>query len=85
MSYQILIERRAERSLSKIVNPARDRIIQAIRSLAKQPRPPGARKLTGREAWRVRVGSFRVIYEIHDPQLLVLVIDVGDRKEVYRT
>jgi len=62
----------------------RDRIISVVRKLGVNPRPPGSRKLSGRPAWRIRAGTYRVIYEIHDEQLLILVVAVGHRKEVYR-
>ena len=83
MRYEILIERSAQKSLSKIPSRYRDRIINAVRKLADNPRPPGVKKLSGRDAWRIRIGSYRVIYEIHDDKLAVLVVNVGDRKNVY--
>ena len=59
-------------------------MIDKIRALSENPRPPGSKKLTGRGELRVRIGNYRVIYEINDYQLTVLVINVGHRKEVYR-
>ncbi len=64
--------------------PDRDRIIDSIRGLAHDPRPQGVKKLTGRAGWRIRVGNYRVIYEIHDDRLLILVVSVGHRQDVYR-
>jgi len=84
VTYEVLIERRAQRALAKIVQPYGDRIISAVRRLAEDPRPPGAKKLSGRDAWRIRVGSYRVLYEIHDAKLVVLIVEVGDRRDVYR-
>ncbi|MBW2259291.1 MAG: type II toxin-antitoxin system RelE/ParE family toxin [Deltaproteobacteria bacterium] len=84
MKYELLIERRAQRALAKIVKPSQDRIISAIRRLADDPRPAGVKKLSGRDALRIRVGSYRVIYEINDAKLVALVVDVGDRRDVYR-
>ncbi len=84
MTHEIFIERRAQRALAKIVQPHRDRIISAVRRLADDPRPPGAKKLSGRDAWRIRVGSYRVLYEIHNAKLVVLVVGIGDRRDVYR-
>jgi mRNA interferase RelE/StbE len=52
--------------------------------LESNPRPPDVKKLKGRNAWRIRVGDYRVIYEIHDRELHILVITVGHRREVYR-
>ncbi|MGA2401072.1 MAG: type II toxin-antitoxin system RelE/ParE family toxin [Syntrophobacteraceae bacterium] len=57
----------------------------AVRSLADDPRPAGVRKLTGREAWRIRVGDYRIVYEIHDDALVLLVVAIGHRRDVYRS
>ena len=84
MTYAIEILRVAQRQLAKIDRQHRPRIIDAIRALADRPRPPGCKKLSGRPAWRIRVGSSRVIYEIYDDRLVVLVVTIADRKEVYR-
>lgn len=84
MSYAIEILRVAQKQLSKIERMHRLRIVNAIRSLGTVPRPPGCKKLSGRPAFRIRVGNYRVIYEIHDSRLLVIVITIGDRKEIYR-
>ena len=84
MRFTVLIERPALKSLSKIPLDYRDRIIDAIRGLAEDPRPAGAKKLSGRKAWRIRLGSYRVIYEINGDELIVLVVTVGHRKDVYR-
>ena len=84
MSYGIFIERAAQRALAKVARPAQDRIVEALQKLGDQPRPAGAKKLRGREAWRIRIGDYRVIYEIDDAQRLVLVISVGHRRDVYR-
>ena len=83
MRYEVLIEKRAQRALGKVVQPHRDRIVSAIRGLSGDPRPPGVKKLSGREAWRIRVGSYRILYEISDTELVVLVVAVGDRRDVY--
>ncbi len=63
----------------------RRRIERAIDALAKQPRPAGAKKLVAElNLWRIRIGSYRVIYQIEDDRLLVLVVKIGHRKDVYR-
>ncbi|MEO1670657.1 MAG: type II toxin-antitoxin system RelE/ParE family toxin, partial [Cyanobacteria bacterium J06631_2] len=59
-------------------------ISDAISNLAENPRPSGCKKLKGRPAWRIRVGIYRVIYKISDRQLIITVIDVGHRKDIYR-
>ena len=84
MTYQVQIERRARKALAGIAQPHQNRLIDAIRGLAADPRPPGAKKLSGREGWRVRVGAYRIIYDIQDDQLLILVVALGHRREVYR-
>ncbi|WP_404980652.1 type II toxin-antitoxin system RelE family toxin [Carboxydichorda subterranea] len=60
------------------------RVRDAIRELAANPRPPDGRKLTGREGWRIRVGDYRVIYEIDDTRHRITVLHVGHRRDVYR-
>ncbi|MGD0655795.1 MAG: type II toxin-antitoxin system RelE/ParE family toxin [Thermoguttaceae bacterium] len=84
MKYQIFIQRHAQKDLAKIPNPYRDRIIQAIRELGVNPRPAGVKKLTGRNAWRIRISDYRIIYEIYDDKLVVVVITIGHRREIYR-
>jgi len=82
--YHVFIERRAQESLAKIAQPHQARIIAAIQGLSENPRPSGVIKLSGRPAWRIRVGSYRVIYEITDKELVVLVVEVGHRRGGYR-
>ena len=84
MTYKISILRRAQKQLAKI--PANDykKVKQAILDLAHDPRPPGSKKLKGRDGWRIRQGDYRVIYEIQDDQLIIIVLDVGNRRDIYR-
>jgi mRNA interferase RelE/StbE len=84
VTYTVEILRVAQAQLTRIARQDRDRIIAAIRALANTPRPHGCKKLSGRPAWRVRVGTYRVVYEIHDDRLVVVVVTIGHRKEVYR-
>ena len=84
MTYTIHILRRAQKQLARIPPPDFDRITSAIQELARNPRPPGCKKLTRREGWRIRIGNYRVIYEIDDLHRIVTVLDIGDRKDVYR-
>lgn len=83
MTYAIEIIRSAQKQLSKIERQEQKRIIENIRNLAENPRPPGCKKLSGRSAWRIRIGAYRVIYEIYDDHLLVLVLTIGHRREAY--
>ena len=84
MTYTVEILRSAQKQLAKVDRQDQPRIITAIRELAQNPRPLGSKKLSGRDAWRIRVGAYRAIYEVHDDRLLVLVITIGHRKDVYR-
>jgi len=84
VTYSVDILRSAQKQLGGINQQDQSRIISAIQALADDPRPQGCRKLSGRPAWRIRIGSYRVIYEIHDNQLLVLIVAVGHRREIYR-
>ena len=71
--------------MRKLTPDARRRIQAAIELLAESPRPPGAKKLSGGSGdWRVRTGDYRIIYEIHDARLMVLVVAVGHRRDIYR-
>ncbi|MBI4663275.1 MAG: type II toxin-antitoxin system RelE/ParE family toxin [Verrucomicrobia bacterium] len=83
--YRVLLVRGAEKNLSRLSCEIHDRVIEAIQALATNPRPPGCRKLAGSEIdWRVRVGDYRVIYEIADEIRVVRVNRVRHRREVYR-
>lgn len=84
MTYSLEILRPAQKQLGKINRQDQDRIISAIEELAGVPRPAGCKKLSGRPAWRIRIGSYRVIYEIQDEKLIVLVVEIGHRKDIYR-
>jgi len=84
MSYSISIKRSAQKSLAGISQPYRAKIIDQIENLSDNPRPATCKKLTGREAWRIRIGAYRVIYEIKDNQLAIIVVTLGHRREVYK-
>jgi mRNA interferase RelE/StbE len=85
MSYAISILRRAQKELADLPVGACERVRDAVRALAQDPRPPGCLKLTGREGWRIRVGDYRVIYEIDDRQQTVTVLHIGHRRDIYRS
>ena len=87
--YDVRLAKRAERSLRGIrLGDPRNyrRIVAAIRALADDPRPVGSKKLTAFDppAWRVRVGDYRIVYEVDDTEVVVLVVNVAPRGEVYR-
>ena len=81
--YKIRIERRAQKKLAKIPIPYYDKIKQAIINLEKEHRPTGYIKLKGRDAYRIRVADYRIIYEIFDDLLLIDIINLGHRKDIY--
>lgn len=83
--YEILIERAAERDLKRLSAENFHLVIPHIKALTKDPRPKGSRKLFGsKDDWRIRVGDYRVIYEIHDQAKEIRVMKVRHRREVYR-
>lgn len=85
MKYGINLAPAAVRQLRKLDQSARRRIQAAVELLGTDPRPAGAKKLVGGEGeWRVRTGDYRIIYEIHDDVLVVLVLAVGHRRYIYR-
>lgn len=84
MSYTVFLLRRAQKELAQLPAEVYVRIRDAIRDLGQEARPRGCAKLTGREGWRIRVGDYRVIYEINDQQRVVTVLHVGHRRDVYR-
>ena len=81
--YKIRIEKAVQKSLEKINEPFYSKIKVAILNLAKNPRPVGYKKLEGRDGYRIRVADYRIIYEVFDNLLLVTVIDLGNRKDIY--
>lgn len=85
MTYRIDFAPAATRQLRKLDPVARQRIQAAIELLGTDPRPAAAKRLVGGGGeWRVRTGDYRIIYEIHDQNLLVLVVALGHRRDIYR-
>lgn len=82
--YRIEILPRITKAIGRLPQSDYVRVLAAIRALADEPRPPGCIKLTNRDRWRIRVGVYRVIYEIEDKRLVVTVLEVGHRRDVYR-
>ena len=81
--YKVRVERKAQKKLSKIPEPYYSNIKTAILDLGNDPRPSGCNKLKGRDGYRIRVADYRIIYEILDDILLVDVINLGHRKDIY--
>ncbi len=84
MSYSIGILRRAQKELAQLPKQEYERIKGTIENLSQDPRPQGCKKLTGREGWRIRVGDYRVIYEIDDTQQTLTILHIGHRRDVYK-
>ncbi len=83
-SYKVLLTSSAEKELRKLPNHVIKRIAALLDSLTKNPRPQGCRKLQGsKNDWRVRTGDYRIIYSIEDKKLIVKVIRIAHRKDVY--
>ncbi len=84
MSYRVEFTAAAARQVRKLPRPARDRVLDAIEDLGEDPRPHGAKKLVGEQtAWRIRIGDYRVIYDVFDSELTVSVVRAAHRREVY--
>lgn len=84
MTYRVSIDPGALREIAKLPKPQQKRIVSRIDILADNPRPQGAEKMIGMEAYRLRVGDYRVIYSIRDEVLVVLVVRIAHRREVYK-
>lgn len=83
--YRVELKPSAARALRKLDADIQRRLIARVEALAENPRPPGAEKLEGRrDLYRIRVGDYRIIYQVGDKVLLVLVVRVGHRRDVYR-
>ena len=83
MLYSINFTKQAFKDLDKINEPFYSNIKQAIINLSVNPRPNGFKKLKGREGFRIRIGNYRVIYNIYDNELVIEVIALGHRKNIY--
>ncbi|MCF8465699.1 MAG: type II toxin-antitoxin system RelE/ParE family toxin [Flavobacteriales bacterium] len=83
MTYVVRVERKAQKKLAKISEPYYSKIKKAILALAENPRPTGCKQLSGRSGYRIRVADYRIIYEIVDDLLLVEVIELGHRRDIY--
>lgn len=84
MTYQIILSKNISKIIAKIDPKIGRKIIDAINDLAKNPRPNGYIKLTGeKNAYRTRIGKYRIVYEIYDSKVLVVIIKIGHRKDIY--
>lgn len=85
MNYRVFLKPSADRDLAKLPRDVQQRISRKLVELSENPRPPGVEKLAGgTDEYRVRVGNYRLVYAIEDDRLIVLVLRIADRKDVYR-
>ena len=86
MKYRLIITEQAKRRLRRLDIAIRTRIEARINALADNPHPPGSLKITGasENSYRIRIGDYRVIYEIHNETITVMVTDAGHRRDIYR-
>ncbi|WP_019594841.1 type II toxin-antitoxin system RelE/ParE family toxin [Thioalkalivibrio sp. ALM2T] len=82
--FEVVVRKSVAKDLRRIPDKDVRRILERIASLAEDPRPPGSEKLSAQERYRVRQGVYRILYEIKDDQLIVTVVKIGHRREVYR-
>ena len=83
--YRVLIKPSAVKEIEAIPQKKiRQQIVRRIQQLAENPRPPGSKKLSGYDRYRIRQGTYRIVYAIEDDKLVVYVVKVGHRKDVYR-
>jgi mRNA interferase RelE/StbE len=83
-SYRLVIKPSAAKEIEALPKQDRRRIVAKILSLSRDPRPPGCEKLSGHDQYRLRQGNYRILYEIRDLVLIVVVVKVGHRRDVYR-
>lgn len=84
MSYRIIIPKLVQKQLNNLPQKERERILEAIKNLVNIPRPNGVKKLKGYEQnYRIRVGNYRVIYQIKDQEMIVLILSAVHRKDAY--
>ncbi len=81
--YQVVIEKQVQKQLAKITPPNYNKVVSALQDLTNNPRPQGYKKLKGRQGYTIRVGDFRIIYNINDNILTVFILAIGNRRDVY--
>ncbi len=82
-NYRIVIKKSAAKEIERIEKKDRIRIIEKIRSLAEDPHPVGSKKLSGQEKYRIRQGNYRILYQVIDDELIIHVVKVGHRRDIY--
>lgn len=85
MNYEVLLETRAAREYQNLPTQMQERIGEVIEDVQKNPRPPGAKPLVGKNGYRVRKGNFRILYTVDDESHVVRIYRIGHRRDVYRS
>jgi len=83
-SFEVIFKQSVAKDLRNIPNKDVARILKRIEALKVEPRPPGVEKLSGQEKYRIRQGVYRILYEIWNDELIVVVVNIGHRRDVYR-
>lgn len=83
-AYELMLRPSVKKDVKKIPDADLKKILERIEALREDPRPPGSVKLSGMEYYRIRQGDYRIVYEIQDAMLVVIVIKVGHRRDIYR-
>ena len=84
MNWRVVIVPQAQKGFRRLSSEAQARIAEHLRQLAENPRPAGIKKLRDRPGFRLRVGDHRVLYSVDDAELVVVVLDIGHRRDIYR-
>jgi len=85
-SYRIEVSATAEKQIRKLPRKDQVRVLRAIRPLATEPMPPGSRRLRGYDdVFRIRVGMYRILYRVEGRRLLIIILKIGHRREIYRS
>jgi mRNA interferase RelE/StbE len=82
-NYTAVLSKKAQKQLDKLSDNIAEPILDAIAGLEENPRPAGYKKLKGRDGYRIRTGNYRIIYDIFDDELIVDIITLGHRKDIY--
>ncbi len=84
MIYEVILPKSVQKELDRLPAKIADRVLARLASLESDPRPSHVKKLKGRPAWRIRIGDYRAIYEIHDQSRQIIIVTIGHRREIYR-
>ena len=83
-NFEVIFKRSVAKDLRQIPNKDVAKILKRIEALRAEPRPPGVEKLSGQEKYRIRQGAYRILYEVRNNELIVVVVKIGHRRDVYR-